>query len=62
LFFPSVLRSDLGWSSGYTPISNAGIRVGDGAKVATLELLGYKLKKKEKKEKTKKEETAEAKS
>jgi hypothetical protein len=36
--------------------------VGDGAKVAILELIGYELKKKEKKEKTKKEETAEAKS
>ncbi len=36
------------------------IRVGDGAKVAILEIVGYEMKKKEKKDKTKKEETAEA--
>ena len=47
-------------SGGYTRIIPAGRRVGDGAKVAILELLGYELKKKEKKEKAKKEETAEA--
>jgi large subunit ribosomal protein L17 len=41
---------------GYTRIIAAGIRVGDGAKVAILELVNYELKKKEKKEKTKKEE------
>jgi hypothetical protein len=34
--------------------------VGDGAKVAILELIGYELKKKEKKDKAKKEETAAA--
>src|ERR1700674_3047753 len=45
-------------AGGYTRIIQAGIRVGDGAKVAILELIGYELKKKEKKEKTKKEETA----
>ena len=45
---------------GYTRIVHAGVRVGDGAKVAILELIGYELKKKEKKEKTKKEEPAEA--
>ena len=35
---------------GYTRIIQAGIRVGDGAKVAILEMVGYELKKKEKKE------------
>lgn len=47
-------------SGGYTRIVQAGVRVGDGAKVAILELVGYELKKKEKKEKTKREEPAEA--
>jgi large subunit ribosomal protein L17 len=47
-------------AGGYTRIVHAGVRVGDGAKVAILELIGYELKKKEKKEKTKKEEPAEA--
>lgn len=47
-------------AGGYTRIVHAGVRVGDGAKVAILELIGYELKKKVKKEKTKKEETAEA--
>ena len=36
-------------SGGYTRIIHAGIRVGDGAKVAILELVGYEFKKKEKK-------------
>ena len=45
---------------GYTRIVRAGVRVGDGAKVAILELVGYELKKKEKKEKARKEEPAEA--
>ncbi|HYL61775.1 MAG TPA: 50S ribosomal protein L17 [Candidatus Methylomirabilis sp.] len=45
---------------GYTRIIHAGVRVGDGAKVAILELIGYELKPKEKKEKTKKEEPAAA--
>src|SRR5215471_12127993 len=49
-------------AGGYTRIIPAGVRVGDGAKVAILELVGYEFKKKEKKEKTKKEEVAEAKS
>lgn len=47
-------------AGGYTRIIQAGIRVGDGAKVAILEMVGYELKKKEKKEKTKKEEPADA--
>jgi large subunit ribosomal protein L17 len=45
---------------GYTRIVAAGFRVGDGAKVAILELLGSKLRKKEKKEKAKKEAPAES--
>ena len=48
---------------GYTRIIHAGFRIGDGAQLAILELLGSKLKKKEKKEKqkakTQGEETAE---
>jgi large subunit ribosomal protein L17 len=47
-------------AGGYTRIILAGIRVGDGAKVAILELVGYELKRKEKKERTKKEEAADA--
>src|ERR1700740_3335681 len=38
-------------SGGYTRIIHAGFRIGDGAQLAILELLGSKLKKKEKKEK-----------
>jgi large subunit ribosomal protein L17 len=44
---------------GYTRIIAAGVRVGDGAQVAILELVNYELKRKEKKEKAKKEEPAE---
>ncbi len=49
-------------AGGYTRIIRAGNRVGDNAKVAILELLGYeyKEKEKEKKEKPKKEEPAAA--
>ena len=48
-------------AGGYTRIIHAGVRVGDGAKVAILELVGYELKPKEKKEKgSKKEEPAAA--
>jgi large subunit ribosomal protein L17 len=46
-------------AGGYTRIISAGVRVGDGAKVAILELLGYELKKKDKKEKKGKEAPAE---
>ena len=50
-------------AGGYTRIIHAGFRIGDGAQLAILELLGSKLKKKEKKEKQKTkaegEETAE---
>jgi large subunit ribosomal protein L17 len=48
-------------AGGYTRIIAAGRRVGDGAKVAILELLGSELKKKEKKEKSKKQAPEEAK-
>jgi large subunit ribosomal protein L17 len=50
-------------SGGYTRIVRAGFRIGDGAELAILELLGSKLKKQEKKEKQKakadEQETAE---
>ena len=36
-------------AGGYTRIIHAGFRIGDGAELAILELLGSKLKKKEKK-------------
>lgn len=49
-------------AGGYSRIVQAGFRIGDGAQVAILELLGSALKKKEKKEKgRKKEEAPEAK-
>ncbi len=56
-------------AGGYTRIIHAGFRLGDGANLAILELLGSKLRKKEKKEKPGKaaepeeaeKETAEAK-
>jgi large subunit ribosomal protein L17 len=38
-------------AGGYTRIIHTGFRIGDGADLAILELLGYKLRKKEKKEK-----------
>src|ERR1700688_4347949 len=44
---------------GYTRIVHAGFRIGDGAQLAILELLGSKLKKKEKKEKQKTKAEAE---
>jgi large subunit ribosomal protein L17 len=47
-------------AGGYTRIIHAGHRVGDNAKVAILELVGYEYKAKEKKEKPKKEEPVEA--
>jgi len=50
-------------AGGYTRIIRAGNRVGDNAKVAILEIVGYEYKEKEKKEKPKKEaEAAETKS
>ena len=38
-------------NGGYTRIIKAGWRIGDGAELAILELLGYQLKKKSKKDK-----------
>jgi len=43
-------------AGGYTRIIHAGWRIGDGAQVAILELVGYKLKKKEKKERRREKE------
>ena len=40
-------------SGGYTRIIHAGFRIGDGADLAILELLGSKLKKRQKKDKQK---------
>ena len=39
-------------AGGYTRIIHAGFRIGDGANLAILELLGSKLKKKVKKDRT----------
>jgi large subunit ribosomal protein L17 len=47
-------------AGGYTRIIHAGNRVGDNAKVAILEIVGFEFKAKEKKEKPKKEEPVEA--
>jgi large subunit ribosomal protein L17 len=44
---------------GYTRIIHAGFRIGDGAQLAILELLGSKLRKKEGKDKDKKEKKPE---
>ena len=46
-------------AGGYTRIISGGTRVGDGAKVAILELVGYEFKKKEKKGAARKEEPVE---
>src|SRR5260370_28958619 len=46
-------------AGGYTRIIHAGFRIGDGADLAILELLGSKLKKKEKKDKAAKPEAVE---
>ncbi len=46
---------------GYTRIIHAGWRIGDGARVAILELIGSELKKKDKKEKGRKKEAPEEK-
>jgi len=46
-------------AGGYTRIVLAGWRIGDGARVAILELIGSELKKKEKKEKGRKKEAPE---
>ena len=46
-------------AGGYTRIIRAGFRIGDGADLCILELLGSKLKKKEKKDRTAKPEPEE---
>src|SRR6267378_2492727 len=46
-------------AGGYTRIVRAGFRIGDGANLAILELLGSKLKKKEKKDKAARPEAVE---
>src|ERR1700719_2360242 len=46
-------------AGGYTRIIHAGFRIGDGAQLAIIELLGSKLQKKEKKEKKKPEAESE---
>jgi large subunit ribosomal protein L17 len=48
-------------AGGYTRIIRAGFRIGDGADLAILELLGSKLKKREKKDKTAKPQPEEEK-
>jgi large subunit ribosomal protein L17 len=47
-------------AGGYTRIIHAGFRLGDGAQLAILELLGAKLRKKEKKERPAGKEAPEA--
>ena len=48
-------------NGGYTRIVRTGFRIGDGAELAILELIGSELKKKEKKPKKKEEPQAEGK-
>src|ERR1700736_61708 len=57
--FADIAPRFSGRAGGYTRIIHAGFRIGDGAKLAILELLGSKLKKKEKKEKAAKPEETE---
>src|ERR1700676_967602 len=57
--FADIAPRFSGRAGGYTRIIHAGFRIGDGANLAILELLGSKLKKKEKKDRTEKPVTAE---
>ncbi len=57
--FSEIAPKFIDRAGGYTRIIPAGIRVGDGAKVAILELVTYQFKRKEKKAAPKKEEPAE---
>src|SRR3982074_2018419 len=57
--FADIAPRFSGREGGYTRIIHAGFRIGDGANLAILELLGSKLKKKEKKDRTGKPEAAE---
>jgi large subunit ribosomal protein L17 len=47
-------------NGGYTRVIHAGFRIGDGAQVAILELLGSELKKKDKKDRKKEKEAVPA--
>jgi large subunit ribosomal protein L17 len=58
--FADIAPRFSGRAGGYTRIINVGFRLGDGADLAILELLGSKLKKKEKKEKKEKAAKPEA--
>src|SRR3979490_395640 len=49
--FADIAPRFSGRAGGYTRIIHAGFRIGEGANLAILELLGSKLKKKEKKDK-----------
>jgi len=53
--FADIAPRFAGRNGGYTRIIKAGWRIGDGAQLAILELVGYKLKKKEPKKKEKAE-------
>ena len=57
--FADIAPRFSGRAGGYTRIIHAGFRIGDGANLAILELLGSKLKKKEKKDKAAKPEPEE---
>jgi len=53
--FADIAPRFAGRSGGYTRIIRSGWRISDGARLAILELVGYKLKKKEPKKKEKAE-------
>ncbi len=53
--FADIAPRFAGRNGGYTRIMRAGWRISDGAQLAILELVGYKLKKKEPKKKEKAE-------
>lgn len=59
--FAEIAPRFAGRPGGYTRIVRAGWRIGDGASVAILELIGSELKKKEKKERQKEKPAAEPK-
>src|SRR6202158_4467759 len=59
--FADIAPRFSGRAGGYTRIIHAGFRIGDGATLAILELIGSKLKKKEKKDKAAKPEPEEEK-
>jgi large subunit ribosomal protein L17 len=57
--FADIAPRFSGRAGGYTRIIHAGFRIGDGADLAILELLGSKLRKKVKKERAEKPEAVE---